>query len=152
VSYALVEELKNTASRRTIAVPSDVLEVLSEHMERNAERLEADRLAGRPPLLFRSPTGGWLDSKLANALLKAKCRELGVTLLDTNGDKPENRPPVQYELRHTVATLLSEAGVSPVDVSDHLGNADTRMLMKHYRKRDERAPRMAALLADWCAA
>jgi integrase len=152
VSYALVEELKNTASRRTIAVPSDVLDVLSEHMERNAERLEADRLAGRPPLLFRSPTGGWLDSKFAGTQLAAKCRELDVMIVDSSGDEPVKRPPILYELRHTCATLLLDTGARPVDVSNYLGHRDTVMLMRVYRHLDEHAPRTAALFADWNAA
>lgn len=38
-----------------------------------------------------------------------------------------------YNLRHTVASLLLDAGAGEWDVADQLGHSDTRMLGRHYR-------------------
>lgn len=38
-----------------------------------------------------------------------------------------------YDLRHTVTSLLSAAGVAPELLADLLGHGDTRMVHKHYR-------------------
>jgi len=40
-----------------------------------------------------------------------------------------------YELRHTAASLLIDAGVPPYEVADQLGHTDLRMIERHYRHR-----------------
>lgn len=39
------------------------------------------------------------------------------------------------ELRHSAASLISDAGMPIVQVADQLGHKDLRMLQKHYRHR-----------------
>lgn len=141
----IVEELKNSASRRTIELTADVVEVLKAHLKRDAERIRAAKADGQTPLIFAAPNGGIVDDKAANRTLAAICERLGVYATQT-----DKRPtlPTMYELRHTAATVIMDTIQNPVAVSDLLGNKDTRMVMTRYRHVDERRPRTALVEAD----
>lgn len=61
-------------------------------------------------------------------------RALRVIVADAGIDIPDL---TVYELRHTWASLMSEAGLPTHDIIDQLGHATTAMLFKHYRHRTD---------------
>lgn len=119
---ALVEEVK-AASFRTIGLPviaGDVLRVQRRVVA--AARLAGTWLPG-PDLVFPSPTGRVLDPSNVRRELAGICRRLDLPVLRPN------------ELRHTAATVLSDAGVPLELIADLLGHKNTRMLDQTYRHR-----------------
>jgi integrase len=84
------------------------------------------RLEPGPPEALAFPTkyGNLRDDRALERRLATLCRRAGID------------PPVRpYELRHTAASLLSDAGV-PIEVlADLLGHTSTQMLEQVYRHR-----------------
>jgi integrase len=79
-----------------------------------------ERWAG---LVFTS-RGRLADAPVEHAsIVAAACRRAGVPAL------------TPYELRHTAASLLVDAGASACAVADQLGHTTTRMLDAHYHHR-----------------
>ncbi len=110
----LSDELKTTASRRTIALPALTVAALREHVEQGS--IEGDEL------LFPGPDGG----PLWPSTVRAELAELG-----ESAKLGKIRP---NELRHTAATRLVDH-LPPHQVADILGHTTTRMLDATYRHR-----------------
>lgn len=110
----LVDALKTAGARRAVALPPGVIAALQAHLA--ASNIEDG-------LLFLAPDGGPLWPSTVRAELAAACETAGVTVVRPN------------ELRHTAATLLADAGLSPHQVADILGHRSTRMVDAVYRHR-----------------
>ncbi len=109
---ALVDDLKTSGSRRTLAIPDDVRQALADPLA-----------AAGDGLLFRAPGGGPLWPSTARTELVAACQAAGV------------EPVTPNELRHSCATLLADSGLPPHHVADILGHRSTRMVDAVYRHR-----------------
>jgi len=132
----VTDELKTTASRRTLKLPEPTVTALRVHKAAQAaERLAATRWAdGR--LVFATRVGTPLSPANARRQLAALCRAAGVPVINPN------------ELRHTSASILSDAGVPLEQVADQLGHTNTRMLDQTYRHRVRPSIDAAASVMD----
>src|SRR5690606_16096941 len=127
---ALVDQLKTRVSRRTLAIPADVADLL--------RPLVAERPDG---LLFTADNGGPVWPSMARGVLAAKCAAVNDAAVDAwkdaggHGDKPELMPTVTpNELRHTFATLAADR-LPPHQIADILGHTTSRMVDQTYRHR-----------------
>jgi integrase len=146
--YQVVDELKNSHSRRTITLPADVVDVLNAHLARETSRIQAARDRGEVPLVFATADNRVPDMKRNRDRFREICAELGIR-------NTIDKLPTPYELRHTTTTLLMESGndaATAQEVADVLGHKDTRMIYERYRHVDERAPRRTLVGRDWLAA
>lgn len=73
--------------------------------------------------MFTSPTGHPIDPMVCRMDFEKLASCIGL------GDWTPN------ELRHSAASLMSDAGMPIEQVADQLGHKDLRMLQKHYRHR-----------------
>jgi len=98
------------------------------------EQMERGNPAG---LVFTSKRGSILDpSNLRKRLTKLCVRA-------------EIEPPiVPYELRHTAASLLSDAGVPIEELADFMGHSTTAMLEQVYRHRVRQVIDVTKALGD----
>lgn len=120
----LVEQLKTTASYRTVGLPAIAVEVLrAQRLAVVEARLAGGGWPGAPDLVFPSPTGRVADPANVRRDLAGICRRLDLPVLRSN------------ELRHTAATVLSDTGVPLEQIADLLGHTSTRMLDATYRHR-----------------
>lgn len=71
----------------------------------------------------------------ANVAISAANEELLAADPDATPESPIPADFTPYELRHTAASLLVDAGASAYAVADQLGHTTTRMLDRHYRHR-----------------
>lgn len=82
---------------------------------------------GRPGewegLVFTSAAGTPIDPSNFRRLVKEVANRAGIGHL------------APYDLRHTAASLLSDAGVPNHELADLLGHTTTRMVEVHYRHR-----------------
>lgn len=103
---------KTRASERRIALPTEYINSLKRHRERQEEERNATKVGWKDSgLIFTTPTGGPLDP--ANMT-----RRFG-RLLDRAG----LRRIRFHDLRHSTATLLLEQGVDLVVIKELLGHA-----------------------------
>jgi integrase len=123
------DDLKTKASKRTIELPADLAEWLSDHRRAQA----ADHLS---PLMFTSPAAGIVDPSRSRKDLARYCALAGVPKITPN------------ELRHSCASLLSDMGVANELIADLLGHTTTRMVDETYRHRLRPVVDVAAR-ADW---
>lgn len=116
---------KTTQSVRSLDAPDAVLESLRQHRTTQRQRqLAAGAVWSNPEdLLFTSPTGHAIDPVVCRREFKAVATSIGLTGWTPN------------ELRHSAASLMSDAGMPIEQVADQLGHKDLRMLQKHYRHR-----------------
>ena len=136
---AVVDELKTERSKRTIEMPSDLIEWLREHRAaQRRERLAAHRWTD-DRLVFATPDGTVIDPSNSRDDLEDICVRAAV---------PRTRP---NELRHSCASLLSDRGVPLERIADLLGHVDTRMLERTYRHRLRPVVDVAAKV-DWLSA
>jgi integrase len=146
--YAIVDELKNSHSRRTITLPADVVEVLDAHLAREASRIRAARDRGELPLIFGTADNRVPDQKRNRDRFRAICAELGIK-------NTVDKLPTPYELRHTTATVLmdkealGDKAATAQEVADILGHKDTRMVHDRYRHKDPKKPRSTLRDSDW---
>ncbi|MFD0294902.1 tyrosine-type recombinase/integrase [Streptomyces sp. NPDC059616] len=121
---------KTRASERRIALPTECINSLKRHRERQEEERNATKVGWKDSgLIFTTPTGGPLDP--ANMT-----RRFG-RLLDRAG----LRRIRFYDLRHSTATLLLEQGVDLVVIKELLGHAHigvTAGVYAHVRLRLQR--------------
>ena len=115
-------EVKTKRSRRSLTIPTPVVEALRAHRARQAaERLRAGQLWQEHGLVFASEVGTPIDpSNLRRTIHR----------IATKAGLGHWHP---HELRHSAASLLSAAGVPLESVADLLGHVDTRMLERVYR-------------------
>lgn len=116
---------KTTQSVRSLGAPVAVLDALRRRRtEQNAARLLAGSSWSNPDnLVFTSPTGHAIDPAACRRELRALTDRAGLGAWTPN------------ELRHSAASLMSDAGMPIEQVADQLGHKDLRMLQKHYRHR-----------------
>jgi integrase len=119
----IVDDLKTSASYRTIGLPAVAVDVLRAQRRDIAEARLAAKSWGDDRLVFPSPTGN--PAAPSNVRRDLARISLGLGL-------PEMRP---NELRHTAATVLSDRGVPLELIADLLGHTSTRMLDATYRHR-----------------
>lgn len=120
---SISDELKTTASKRTIELTADMAAWLKAHRrDQIQERMISIRwLDDR--LVFATPTGRVTDPSKNRKSLVGICELAGV---------PRTLP---NELRHSCASLLADEGVPNEAIADLLGHATTRMVDSTYRHR-----------------
>ena len=128
---------KSEASRRIIALPIALVEMLSEHFTRSG--LTTD---DRGALVFPAPHGGVLNRDNWR-------RRVWIPALCAAGLASAEPRPGFHDLRRAVATALVGAGVDPKTVQTRLGHADVRTTLEIYTRVTNDSDRLAAeLLAD----
>jgi integrase len=119
----IADELKTKGSHRTLSLPAVTLAAVKAHKTAQAvERLAAREWAD-DRLVFATRVGSVLSPSNVRRELDRICTEAGVPAVNPN------------ELRHTAASLLSDAGVPLEQIADVLGHGSTRMLDQTYRHR-----------------
>lgn len=114
-------EPKTQASKRTITLASDAVQVLEMHRER--QNVERDKEGSRwqdHDLVFASESGTPMNSGNLVRMFKRLARAAGV---------PEIRV---HDLRHTHASLLALKGVSPKVIADRLGHTNVGFTLQVY--------------------
>jgi len=112
---------KTHRSSRPVALSAETKAVLQEHRRRQLEhRLRMGPAYKEQGLVFAGPTGGPMDD--AN-LRRAFCRIVRAAGLE---------PLRIHDLRHTAATLMLRAGVSPKVVAERLGHATVSLTLDVY--------------------
>lgn len=113
-------EPKTKQSRRTVPLPASLIRQLREHRAKQAEALL--KIGIRAELVFLTDAGGPLQLRnvvnrhFKPAMVKAKLPST-VRL---------------YDLRHTCATLLLQAGTHPKVVAERLGHASVTLTLDVY--------------------
>lgn len=118
----LLTEPKTAKSRRAVAVPENVMELLKEHRARQAEeRLALGELYAPHNFVFAVAGGRPLHlGHLTMHSFKPILRRAGL---------PDMRI---HDLRHSCATLLLAAGENPKIVSERLGHSSTTFTLDTY--------------------
>jgi len=117
----VVDDLKTRQSRRTLGLPSFVVEALRAHRKaQNAERLAASQWSD-DDLVFATTRGSAISHPTMGLALTAIAEKAGIGKLSPN------------ELRHTHASVLVDAGESLDSVAQRLGHTTTRMVELTYR-------------------
>lgn len=118
------ERLKTTRSRRSLDIPAPLADILHQHRQRQDRTREAADSAwatefGR--LVFTTANGTPHHPRNIARTLTAVTQKLGY----------DHWHP--HELRHTAASLMSEAGIPIETIADQLGHDGTRMTLLIYR-------------------
>ncbi len=129
----IVDELKTSASRRTIALPAVVVDMLKAHRKTQTVDILAARQWGDDRIVSPTRHGTPLAPSNMRRELARICDAAGVPAILPN------------ELRHTAASIMSDAGVPLEQIADVLGHETTRMLDLTYRHRVR--PSIAAAVA-----
>jgi len=115
------EEPKSDRSRRTLALPTQLVQALRQHREdQEAERQHAGSEWQEHGLVFAQVNGGPIDKKVDWKAWKALLAKAGV------------RDVRLHDGRHTAATLLLSAGVHPRVVMELLGHSQMRTTTDTY--------------------
>lgn len=132
----VADTLKTAKSKRTIELPSDVIDWLAEHRYTQVgERLKSE-VWRDDRLMFATGDGGPLDASKMRKQLASICKRAEVTVVTPN------------ELRHSCASLLADQGVPHERIAELLGHTTTRMVDTTYRHR-LRPTISVARDADW---
>lgn len=119
---------KSEASRRTMAIPARLCEVLAAHLSATGPR-SADSDA----LLFVAPDGGPIRyANWRNRVWLPACRATGLEGLGF------------HDLRRVNATALVNLGVDVKTAQERLGHSDVRMTLGLYAQAEKSADRAAA--------
>ncbi len=133
-SVPLVSEPKSSSSRRALAIDDDLVERIGLHRANWGSTWDGD---GRPPgaddFVFVSSTGRPISP---SSLLRSWSRLLHRAGLE---------PVPFHATRHTAATLMLGAGVSPRVASERLGHATVAMTLDRYSHVSDSLRRDAAL-------
>lgn len=114
------KETKTTSSRRCVPLPAPLLQQLREHRAAQNEALL--KLGIRTDLVFASSEGTPLQrGNITRRFWKPALKAAGIS----------GRFGL-YAARHTVATLLLQAGVSAKIVAERLGHSSIRLTMDTY--------------------
>jgi len=117
----VVDELKTARSRRTLTSHPIITDSLRKHRAEQITRRLAAPVWPGGDLVFTTRNGTPLDAANVRRELVRIC---------TDADLPALRP---NELRHTAASLMSDAGAPMEQIADQLGHTTTRMLEQTYR-------------------
>ncbi len=122
---SIISDPKTAQSVRSLTAPEPVLDSLRRHRREHARhRLEIGEMwVGEEDLVFTSPTGRPTDPAACRREFDVVAKKAGL-----DGWTPN-------ELRHSAASLMSDAGMPIEQVADQLGHKDLRMLQRHYRHR-----------------
>lgn len=134
VSSVTLETPKTKASRRTIALSADTVEVLRAH--RHAQWLEQCRAGERwqeHGMVFPSDVGTLMFPANLTRTFRRLCAESRVPVIRL------------HDLRHTAASLLIRAHVPPKVVADRLGHTDPGFTLRVYAHVYEEQRRAAAI-------
>jgi integrase len=113
--------LKTPASYRTIVLPVITLQELKSHKARQAqEKLLAGDSYKKEDLIFCNALGEKLDTRY---LYRVHCKAL---------ESAQIEHTAFHNLRHTVATLLLQAGQNIKTIQDLLGHADIETTLNDY--------------------
>lgn len=117
-------ETKTRKSRRTVALPRQVVEVLEEHMRwQKQERASSGKEWSRTGRVFTTRSGEPLDAANVRRDFKAIVRKAGL--------EPEWTP---RELRHSFVSLLSDHGVPLEKIALLVGHSSQATTEAVYRK------------------
>lgn len=111
---------KTRASKRTIALADDVLEVLRQHQQEQERELHSLKVRHEVEPVFASLEGSYLDPNNMTRTYRSLLEKSGVTRIRF------------HDLRHTAASLLIRQGVPAKLVSDRLGHTDVAFTLKVY--------------------
>jgi integrase len=113
---------KTAKSRRTVPLPSSVMQELRKHrIWQNQERLKLGAAWHQNDLVFPSEIGTPLNPPNITRHFKRILKKAGI------------RTSIRlYDLRHTTATLLLQAGINPKIVSERLGHATIVLTLDTY--------------------
>jgi integrase len=117
---------KTPGSVRSLDAPGKVINLLSaRRLDQKRERLAAGQIwRNDADLIFTNPAGSPTDPPKVRAEFNRVIDAAGIGL----GWTPNM-------LRHSAASIMSDAGVPLERIADQLGHKDTRMLTAHYRQR-----------------
>lgn len=110
---------------RVLRVAPSVIDVLRSHRKRQSEErlLMGDMWpAEHDTLVFRSEAGTPIDAANARRFVR------------TVADAAEIGHLTPYELRHTHASILSDAGTHVEALADRMGHRDSRTTLTYYRR------------------
>ena len=113
LGYA-IGTVKTQGSLRVLAMPDR----LSEAMRRHKDNTDGEGL------VFPARDGGIQYPETSRRRLRKLCKLADI-----------DPPVVPYELRHTAASMLSDAGVPIEELADFMGHTTTAMLEQVYRHR-----------------
>ena len=136
-------ETKTRKSRRTIALPKQVVDVLEEHLRwQQQERASRGMEWSRTGRVFTTRTGEPLDAANVRRDFKAIVRKAGL--------KPER---TLRELRHSFVSLLSDHGIPLETIALLVGHSSQATTETVYRKQlrpviTKGAEAMADIFAD----
>ena len=109
-------------SYRTVQLTDSAVEALHKHRAHQRADKRKAPMWEESGLVFTTKIGTHLDFSNHRRMVRGLCDEADIEpLISPN------------ELRHSAATLLTEAGVPMQDVADMLGHRDTRMVAAVYR-------------------
>ncbi|MGH9272510.1 MAG: tyrosine-type recombinase/integrase [Ilumatobacteraceae bacterium] len=130
---------KTAQSVRSLDAPPVVVDHLRRRRhEQRKQRLAAGSLWSSPDdLIFTTGVGSPLDPTRLRAAFTSVAQAAGIG----HGWSPNS-------LRHTAASLMSDAGVPLERIADQLGHRDTRMASLHYRHRVRPTIAAATVLTD----
>jgi len=113
---------KTAKSRRTIPLPSSVMQELRRHkIRQNEERLKLGAAWHQNDLVFPSEIGTPLNLSNVTKHFKGILKKANI------------RTSIRlYDLRHTTATLLLQAGINPKIVSERLGHSTIVLTLDVY--------------------
>lgn len=113
--------LKTPAAYRTIVLPSIAISELKRYKKFQAvEKLKAGKMYKDEDLLFCTPTGEKLDTRYLYRVHTKALKDAGID------------HTAFHNLRHSVATLLLQAGESIKTVQDILGHSDAETTLNCY--------------------
>jgi len=115
------ERLKTTRSRRTLSLPHPVLDTLTEQRQHQDALAEHTDYTNPDGLVFTTIKGTPHSPENLRRSLAALTTRIGFGAWHP------------HELRHTAASLMSEAGVPIETIADQLGHDGTRMTLLVYR-------------------
>jgi integrase len=119
-------DLKTVQSARSLDAPPTIIDALQRRRtEQETERTDAAAAWSNPDnLIWTNSVGSPTDpARIRHTFTQvANAADIGT------GWSPNS-------LRHTAASLLSDAGIPLEDIADQLGHKDTRMASLHYRHR-----------------
>ena len=116
-------DTKTRKSRRSLGLPRMAVEVLREHLQRQADaRLRAGVLWQDNGLVFTTAHGTQLDAADVRRSLRTICRKAGLD---------EQWTP--RELRHTFVSLLSDNGMAIEEISRLVGHSSSNVTETVYR-------------------
>jgi integrase len=122
---------KTTGSRRSIAIPAGVVDVLHLHRSEQAARSITARHWDNQGMVFDNGEGRFLSQQTWKRQHDRMCARLGITQIRL------------HDIRHSFATLMLERNVHPKVISEIMGHSSIRMTLDRYSHVSESLQRSA---------